>query len=156
MGWLQHKTSPKYIPQDQEVSWIYRMCILYQAIYGPLICLLILFHYWSLNHSVQSESYHLRDILCHHMDIWHSSLIAAWSLLAVPILWVPSDPILHWGPLVTCYLLLGNIILGLLKSFVIVGHLIRLINEINPLLVLVEPFCHTWSPYNGAGKYIFY
>ena len=44
--------------------------------YGPLLCFLLLFNYLSLYHSGQLESYHLIDILCHHMDMWHINIIA--------------------------------------------------------------------------------
>ena len=120
--------------------------------YGPLLFFLGFFHYWSLHQSVQSESYHLRDILCHHLDMWHISLIADWLLLAFSLLQILDAPLLSLGPLVTCYLLPWHGISGLQQSFVLGSLLFHLRQEMNLLLTLVEHCCHMLSPYNFVGK----
>ena len=120
--------------------------------YGPLIFFLLVFHYLILYQSLKSELYHLSDIICHNMDMWHSSLIAGWLLLVFFLLQMRDFPLSHLGPLVTCYLLPWRSIARLQKSFVLVEIIFHLVKDMNLFLVIVEPCCHTWSPYNGAGK----
>ena len=63
-------------------------------------------------------------------------------------------PLLRLGPLVTCYLLPWHSIAWLQQSVVIEELLFHIRQDMNLLLVLVVPFCHTRSTYNGAEKVV--